>query len=67
VWDQVLCDGGFERDAERLMEVEDGFGGERPAFVAAIEGEAPLQRGQVLVAELAELEPTEVGDQILLD
>ena len=25
VWDQVLSDGGFERDSERLMEVEDGL------------------------------------------
>jgi hypothetical protein len=62
-----LFDGVVEREAQDLVEVEDGLGGQRPAFVSSAGGESPVEGGELIGSELAELHSSEVGDQVVLD
>ena len=65
--DQLSVDGCVERGSEQLVEVEDGLGGQRPAASTAVETQPPVQGGELVGVELAELDMAEVGEQVVLD
>jgi len=67
VRDQLLFDSVIESEPQDLVKVEDGLGRQRPAVVSTAGGESSVEGGELVGSELAELDATEVGDQVVVD